>query len=258
MVTGFYPSARVYSKRQFDDKLERFITEEDGTQKSVSYTLESDEYFPVSPEHTLVIETGDYSDYLFRPQRVYGDAIRIKYPDLDVKILDYIERLINGYVLEDDIIEQQELQEVAPASDQAVQEAPNRELQFEDRITGKGVKRNSQLTKSAIIKAKYRCEANSKHITFLNRHGKPYMEGHHLIPCTVKNAKDIKERFDRNIDCTQNIVSLCPTCHRAIHVGNPEEKSKVLSLIISKRLPTLKRVGIDLTEVELLRMYGVK
>lgn len=84
------------------------------------------------------------------------------------------------------------------------------------------------------------------------------MEGHHLIPCTVENAEAIWEQFGRNIDCTENIVSLCPTCHRAIHMGNRDEKRRVLSSLISKRLPILKDIGINITEEYLLHLYGVE
>ena len=190
---------------------------------------------------------------MFRKQRVYGGT----YPELDSIIYDYVERLINGEKLEDDIIAQQELQEILGASEQVIQDAPSREVMFENQISGKKVLRNPQLTKSAIIDASYQCEVNSEHETFLNKHGKSYMEGHHLIPCTVKNAKEIWEQFGRNIDCRENIVSLCPICHRAIHMGNRDEKRRVLSNLISKRLPTLKNIGISITEEYLFHLYGV-
>lgn len=46
------------------------------------------------------------------------------------------------------------------------------------------------------------------------------MDGHHMIPCTVNNAKEIWEKINRNIDCKENIVVLCPICYRAIYMGN--------------------------------------
>ena len=143
------------------------------------------------------------------------------------------------------------------ASNHAIRNAPNRKVLFENQLSGSRVLRNPQLVKSAIIASDYQCEANSEHITFLNRHGKPYMEGHHLIPCTVKNAKEIWEKFGKNIDCTENIVSLCPTCHRAIHMGNRDEKRRVLAKIISKRLPILNRIGINLNEEYINHLYEV-
>ena len=252
-VTGFYPSARVYKEKQDGEELERRIRDKDGSIKIASYSMESEEYYPVSSEFSLVIETKKYNSYMFRMQRVYGG----KYPELDSIIYDYIERLINGEKLEDDIIAQQELQEISGASNQVIRNAPKRKVLFENQITGKKVLRNPQLAKSAIIAADYQCEVDSKHQTFLNKHGKSYMEGHHLIPCTVKNAKEIEEKFSRNIDCKENIVSLCPICHRAIHIGNHDEKRRVLSSLISKRLPILKSIGINITEDYLFQLYEV-
>lgn len=253
-VIGFYPSARVYKEKKDGEELARQFRDKDGSIKTASYSMESEEYYPVSSEFSLVIETKKYNSYMFRKQRVYAG----KYPELDSIIFDYIERLIDGEKLEDDIIAQQELQEISGASDQAIRNAPNRKVLFENQISGKKVLRNPQLAKSAIIVADYQCEVDSEHQTFLNKHGKPYMEGHHLIPCTVNNAKENEEQFNKNIDCKENIVSLCPICHRAIHMGNRDEKRRVLSILISKRLPILKKIGINITEEYLLRLYGVE
>lgn len=253
IVTGFYPSAIVYKEKQDGEKLERRIKDYDGSIKSVSYTLESDEYYPVSSEFGLVIETRKYSSHMFRAQRVYPGS----YPEIDSKIIDYIGRLIDGKELEDDIIAQQELQEISGASNEILQAAPHRKIKLEVQSSGKRVLRNPQLTKSAIINADYQCEVDANHTTFLNQHDKHYMEGHHLIPCTEKNAKSIWHKFNRNIDCIENIVSLCPNCHRAIHLGNNDEKRKILKKLLDSRLSILKNVGIDITEEFLFQVYGV-
>ena len=253
-VIGFYPSARVYKEKQDGTGLARQFRDKDGSIKTASFSMESEEYYPVSSEFSLVIETRKYNSFMFRMQRVYAG----KYPKLDSTIYDYIKRLIDGEKLEDDIITQQELQEISGASNQTIRNAPEREVLFENQISGKKVLRNPQLAKSAIIAANYQCEVDSVHQTFLNKYGKPYMEGHHLIPCTVKNAKEIEEQFQKNIDCKENIVSLCPTCHRAVHMGNHDEKRRVLSVLISKRLPLLKKIGINVSEKYLFQLYGVE
>lgn len=83
------------------------------------------------------------------------------------------------------------------------------------------------------------------------------MEGHHLIPCTEKNATSIWHQFNRNIDCIENIVSLCPTCHRAIHLGNQTEKRKILNELLIRRLPGLKQININVNEKYVMRLYGL-
>lgn len=256
-ITGFYPSARVYREKQNGDKLERYFTDKDGSKKIASYSIESKKYYPIPLEFSYVIRTKKYNPYMFRKQRVYSG----KYPELDLIILSYIDnikRSIDEENFEDDVIAQQELQEISGASDQVVWNAPNKEVSFDKHISGKKVSRNPQLAKSAIIDAGYQCEVSSEHRTFLNKYGKFYMEGHHLIPCTVKNAKRIWKKFHKNIDCKENIVSLCPVCHRAIHMGNCDEKRRILSNVILKRLPLLKKIGINITEEDLFHLYGIK
>lgn len=252
-IIGFYPSARIYKKYKSGESLERNFLDKDGLMKTASYSIESEAYHPVSEDAFPLIKTREYEPYLFRYQRVYEGT----YPDLDLFIYEHFAPWLNGEKQEEDTIEQWRLQGISGASEQIVKDAPGRQPVFESQASGKRVQRNSKLAKSAIIASNFQCEVNSNHETFCNKQDKPFMEGHHLIPCTVENAQEIWERFERNIDCTENIVSLCPTCHRAIHMGNQEAKKKVLSALISKRLPILKEIGIDITEEYLLNLYGV-
>jgi len=53
------------------------------------------------------------------------------------------------------------------------------------------------------------------------------MEGHHLIPLTVKNSLFFKQKYNINLDCTQNLVSLCPNCHQSIHYGNNKARMDI-------------------------------
>jgi 5-methylcytosine-specific restriction protein A len=252
-ITGFYPSARIYKEKQGGEGLSRQFTDNDDSTKIASYTMESDEYYPVSSDLFAPIETKKYNSHMFRKQRVYSG----KYPELDSFILECIKRFLDGEETEDSIIAQRELQEISEASSHVVRNAPRRKILIENQTYGKKVLRNPQLAKSAIIAANYQCEVNSEHKTFLNKYGKQYMEGHHLIPCTIENSEEIWEKFGRNIDCKENIVSLCPTCHRAIHMGNADEKRQVLTKLISKHLPILKKIGINITEEYLIQLYEV-
>ena len=83
------------------------------------------------------------------------------------------------------------------------------------------------------------------------------MEGHHLICCTVKISQEIWKKYNRNIDTEANIVSLCPTCHRQIHFGNKDEKSKIIETLYNKRYKDLKKIGIDITLEELEKIYNI-
>ena len=117
--------------------------------------------------------------------------------------------------------------------------------------------RNPQLAKSAIIDADYQCEVTLR-IKLFKQTRKVLYGRTSSNPLYGEKCKEIEEQFSKNIDCKENIVSLCPICHRAIHMGNRDEKKRVLSNLISKRLPILKKIGINITEEYLFRLYGVE
>jgi 5-methylcytosine-specific restriction protein A len=57
-----------------------------------------------------------------------------------------------------------------------------------------------------------------------------------------------------NIDREENIVSLCPICHRAVHFGNKEEKLKRLNILFEKRKDSLNSCNLSIT-FEILKKY---
>ena len=68
-----------------------------------------------------------------------------------------------------------------------------------------------------------------------------------------------------NLDRTQNMVPLCPTCHAAVHRGGAQAASAVIQPIFrwfqSAHGATFQDanndLGIDLSEIGLLRIYGL-
>ena len=75
------------------------------------------------------------------------------------------------------------------------------------------------------------------------------MEAHHLIPMAVQ--KD----FNINIDRIENIVSLCPICHSAIHLGNEQIRYELLKKIYDIKISELKKAGISISFDELFSKY---
>lgn len=123
---------------------------------------------------------------------------------------------------------------------------------------GMGVTKNATVSKQALINAKYVCAGNHAHATFETTKGQPYMEGHHLIPCTYTNAKYYWEKQGVNIDCQANIVCLCPTCHRLIHYGANNVKRALIEKLYKETKEKLESIGIILTQEELLKLYSIK
>ncbi len=79
------------------------------------------------------------------------------------------------------------------------------------------------------------------------------MEAHHLIPICYQ--EEMWERFGVNIDCVQNIVSLCPNCHRAIHYAEKSCKEEIIAKMYEMKKNDLKIIKIDLSLDEIMELY---
>ena len=82
------------------------------------------------------------------------------------------------------------------------------------------------------------CEGDHNHHTFASDTMPNYLVGHHMVPMAAqRNFPSIK------LDCIQNMVVLCPTCHSQIHYGTREEKLKIFNMIVDTREEDLKKIG---------------
>lgn len=106
-----------------------------------------------------------------------------------------------------------------------------------------------RIAKTALMLAEHKCEYDKSHITFLGKNELPFMEGHHLIPMLAQ------EDYCFNLDRIENIISLCPNCHSAIHYGNEVEREKILFKLFSVRNPILSKLGIKIDFQKLLKEY---
>jgi len=95
--------------------------------------------------------------------------------------------------------------------------------------------RDPSVGELALENAGYICEVNGSHTTFMRGDGNQFMEKHHLIPM------EFYYDFDRSIDHRCNIVSLCPTCHRMIHLGTPDDRKTLLAVLLPSRIEELKK-----------------
>lgn len=74
--------------------------------------------------------------------------------------------------------------------------------------------RDRQTAINALSLAKYECEIDNEHPTFIRKNTElKYTEPHHLVPLCYS------DRFDVSLDVEENIVSLCSNCHNQIHYG---------------------------------------
>ena len=110
--------------------------------------------------------------------------------------------------------------------------------------------RDAQIAAYAKQQASYKCEFNNEHKTFISDiSNKQYVEAHHLIPIKYQ------DNFPELLDIPENIVALCPNCHRAIHYATPEIKKQLISVLFNERKDYLKEKSINISLDKLYKMY---
>lgn len=122
------------------------------------------------------------------------------------------------------------------------------------QITQNKLVRDPKIAKLALIEADFHCEVDGSHPSFISRTSKlPYMEAHHLIPTSY--SRTFYERYHINLDCKENIISLCPTCHRALHFGTDEKRDEILKILLKKRKEEFRKLGLNMPLSELIKFY---
>jgi predicted HNH restriction endonuclease len=90
--------------------------------------------------------------------------------------------------------------------------------------------RNPAIAVASLTKAKFTCEINSNHKTFIAEKTKaPYVEAHHFVPMKFQ------DNYPFPLDCVENVISLCPNCHKGIHLGVIEHKKELITTIYHHR-----------------------
>lgn len=97
----------------------------------------------------------------------------------------------------------------------------------------------------------WECDLNNNHFTFINKSDdKPYMEAHHLIPMSAQDY------FENTLDFADNIVCLCPNCHRKIHYAKDEQKKELLKKLFNQK-HRYSNYGININYKKLLTFYEI-
>lgn len=110
--------------------------------------------------------------------------------------------------------------------------------------------RNPKVGAQAILLADYSCKINPKHRFFISRRThQNYVEAHHLIPIAYQGL------FSYGVDIIENIVCLCPVCHRLIHYGEEEARRDVINQLYQGSIEKLTLVGLNIKKEELMELY---
>lgn len=249
-ITCFCPKARIYLQKKSNRKINQVHCNNEKIKIEKSLIVSGNFIF-VNSGFSPVIKINDYLKHMFKKHNLYIG----NYYQLNNKVIKFINLLSSKLENDNDFNIQEKIQKVLPATIEKVNKAPNRNIEIENKRHVKCIKRDPQLSKFAIVRAKYLCQVNNSHKTFINQNGFSYMEGHHLIPCKINNANEIWNKFNKNVDCVENIVSICPNCHRCIHLGNWDTKNKKLKRLFNIQKNKLKNIGINISLNELLDFY---
>lgn len=110
---------------------------------------------------------------------------------------------------------------------------------------------NPNVKEARKLRSRYMCEVNPQHRTFTAKaNNMPFVEGHHLIPFCKRNE------FDVNIDIVENIVALCPVCHRQVHLATDDERRAILTKLYETNIGDLQKAGVDISLDKLIEFYS--
>lgn len=109
---------------------------------------------------------------------------------------------------------------------------------------------NRRIRETVFKKNNYNCFFDKTHKTFLRFDGTQFMEGHHIIP--MKAQKDFK---NVNIDREENILCICPNCHRKIHQSIDTEKKEILKKVYEYKKKELFKANLKISFHDLFNKY---
>lgn len=161
----------------------------------------------------------------------------------DILRIEDFEYLITDEV--DEIDFQVKVQE--PAEPYDADDGPVNKPEEKNAKGSTSYKRDPNVSKEALRRAGYKCEINPSHTTFIVKAGHQFVEAHHLIPMAAQDD------FEYSLDVPENVVALCPNCHRKIHHGILEDKLTLFKSLFKMRKEILNNRGILIDESEIKR-----
>jgi 5-methylcytosine-specific restriction protein A len=113
--------------------------------------------------------------------------------------------------------------------------------------------RNANMAFTALDNANFKCENNPEHETFISAKTRnQFVEAHHLIPMEFQGD------FSISIDVPENIISLCPTCHRAFHNSIVSNQENLIAKFHAMRYSKLKEREIKITKEKIFEYYKIE
>ena len=116
-------------------------------------------------------------------------------------------------------------------------------------LTKENTTRVQLVINNAFKIANYKCEVDKNHTSFISRKtNQQYLEAHHLIPLFLQ------DNFSWSLDVESNIVSLCPNCHKLLHLAKDDERFKIIKLLLNNRRERLKNSHLHINFEDLKKL----
>ncbi|GHT34074.1 hypothetical protein FACS189427_00750 [Planctomycetales bacterium] len=135
-------------------------------------------------------------------------------------------------------------------------------IKFDNNFVRQGDRKN--IRTQAMEKYRYQCffdycDNNENHKLahelnyFQTKKKQTYLEGHHMIQ--MENSKF----FQNDVDVAENIIPVCPNCHRKLHNADTKTVSEMVKLYCDTRdKKELMRKGIFVDIDTMFRFYGIE
>ena len=231
--------------------------------KNANYSktlLKSDQGFSYDPINLKATKSLGKGYELGNICSVYYDANEIpqdEYLINDLRNLIGVYRELKGLVGSDILDIKGQLNE--DVFQEEIQKGKRKELQAgaiqkkEKKQSSSSVSwsRDANMAFTALDNANFRCENDQDHETFIaSKTGNQFVEAHHLIPMKYQGE------FPVCIDVPENIISLCPNCHRAFHNSIDNTKVELVKKFFIARKKGLIEREINIDENKLLEYYN--
>ena len=109
---------------------------------------------------------------------------------------------------------------------------------------------------TALQQSNYFCDCHDfKHFYFEAVDSNQYVEAHHIVP--MNRQEEYYFGKNVNLDIIQNMVAVCPTCHKQVHVGSRNARIEKISEIYAKNRLRLLSFDPDITLSLLASYYNI-
>ena len=180
-------------------------------------------------------------DYLFQNKDIFDSIFE--------DILEFEN--VSSDVLEDDMTETVQLSRID------TEDVPEEYIDETSEVGRQRIKAVFALKKKqARLLSNFTCALesinNCKPVYFTAKvNNKNYLELHHLIPQEFRND------FSYSIEVLANYVTLCPRCHRQIHLAVDRERKHLINSLYDNRKDRLETVGLKLDLNGIYQYYKI-